>query len=343
MKRALAIALLLAVAPAASGQDGLQAALAAKVRALREAAGRCVVAIEIVRDADPEGRQGSGGAGTDRDYYNRPAGPCTGTIWSADGYILTTSFNASGDVKSITVTLSDGREFPAERLGWDKTLDIALLKIEAADLPVPPRADPAKAAVGDLVAILGRAPDKNSVTVNRGILSALNRFKNTALQTDAELNYGNAGGPLLTLDGALLGLAGRVQPRAPWGQSSGVGFATKLAEIDKALPELKKKRRTEKASKEPWMGITLADPKEGDEGAVIDQVVGNSPAEEAGLESGDVIVAAAGKPVKTGEELRGLLAERKPGDEVELKVRRQDAKGAKVDKAVKVRLAENPN
>lgn len=334
-------AILLAAAPAASAQEGVSEAAAKALRALRDSAGKSVVAIEVVRDSDPEGRTGSGGAGSHLDYYNRPAGPCSGTILTEDGYILTCAFNVSGGVKKITVMLADGREFEGKRLGYHMDLDVALVKIEAAGLPVLPRADLSKAAVGDLAAVLGRAPEKGAVTVNLGILSALGRWKNTAVQTDAEMNYGNLGGPLVTLKGELLGIASHIRPRSPWGQSSGVGFATRMPDIEKVLEELKKSKTTERKGREPWMGVHAGEPAEGAEGIPVDQVAANSPAEEAGLESGDLLLEVGGARVKTLAEYKAALGRHKAGDEIDVKFRRTTPKGSE-EKTVKVRLVENP-
>jgi S1-C subfamily serine protease len=325
----------------AAAQDEIADAMARTLRKVRDSVGRSVVAIEVARSEDPEGETGSGPAGPHQDYYNRPAGPVTGTILTADGFILTSAFNVSGEIRRITVILSDGRRLEAKRLGSNRPLDLALLKIEAKDLPVLPRAKVGEARVGDFVAVVGRAPDASSPTINQGILSALGRQKATAVQTDAELNYGNVGGPLVNLAGELIGVTAHIVPRADWGQSSGVGFAIKMEEIDKALESLKKSEDVAKA-KEPWIGIIAAEPREKFEGVKVDQILPNSPAEEAGLDSGDLIVAAAGRPVKSVDDLKAILAARKIGDEIDLTIRR--AKGAATEtKKLKIKLADNPN
>jgi serine protease Do len=322
-------------------KDDATAAFERVLRKTREKVERSVVAIEVVRTADPEGRSGSGPSGTHKDYYNRPEGPTSGTILTEDGYILTSWFNLSGDVKKVTVTMWDGKDYAAMRLGYDETRDIALLKIEAKGLPVLPKAKLDELKQGDFVAIVGRSPDKGVATINQGILSATTRMKGTAVQTDAELNYGNVGGPLVTLKGELIGVTSHIRPRQPWGQSSGVGFATKIAEIDKVFEDLKKSKTTVK-TKTPWLGVLFGEGAEGEEGVRVTQVVANSPAEEAGVEEGDVIIEFDGKVVKNADDLRKHLGEKKPGDEVTFKVKRI-VKEKPTVKTMKAKLEVNPN
>jgi len=340
MNRA-ALALILILARA---QDPLAEEMAKALRSIRDTVGKSVVAIEVVRGEDPEGDTGGGPAAAHQDYYNRPLGPVTGTILTADGFILTTAFNVSGEVKRITVTTADGRKHEAKRLGADRKLDVALLKIEAKDLPVLPRAKPGEAKVGDFVCVVGRGPDISVATVNQGIVSALTRRGGTAIQTDVKVNYGNVGGPLVNLAGELIGITAHIYPRAHWGQSSGVAFASKNEEIDKVLEDLKKGKDIAKPVQGPWIGALLGEPRAGVEGVPVDQILPNSPAEEAGLDSGDVIAAVEGKTVKTIDEVKAALAKKKIGDEVELTIRRLKRDGKTwEEKKMKIKLAENPN
>lgn len=320
-------------------QDEPTSAMERVLRALREKVAPAVVAIDVVRTADPDGKTGSGPSGAHVDYYNRPAGPTSGTILEAGGYILTSWFNVSGDVKKISVTLGDGRRLEAKRLGYDETHDVALLKVEAEGLPVLPLAKEEELRQGDFVAIVGRSPDPETPTLNAGILSATSRMKGTAVQTDAELNYGNVGGALVTLKGELVGVCSHIRPRQPWGQSSGVGFATKTGAIGKILEDLKKGRTSDKR-KTPWLGILFA--PEAADGVKVTQVVPNSPAEEAGIEEGDIIVSFGGKALKSGDELRAAIEAGKPGDEVALEVRRV-VKGKEQLKKLQAKLELNPN
>jgi serine protease Do len=312
---------------------------AATLRSIRDKVAPSVVAIEAAWKNDPEGAGAGGGSGRQLDYYNRPAGPSTGVVLTPDGYILTCAFNVSGDLLRLTVITPDGRRHEAKRLGWDPKLDVALLKIEAKDLKPLPRAKIEDAKQGDFVCVVGRAPDPASPTINLGILSALRRKEDTAVQTDAEINYGNVGGPLVDLEGAILGVVSHVRPGHPWGQSGGVGFATRMAEIDKVLENLKKGVQvSEKEVKAPWIGIVAAEPPEGVKGVVVDQVLPGSPAEEAGLDSGDIITAVDGRPVESPDVLRTELLKKAAGVDRQLSIRR--TVGAKVQELkVKIRPA----
>lgn len=335
---------LIAAAILLQGDDATEA-FGRVLRSTKEKVQRSVVSILVTRSGkredDPDGFGPTGGAGTGKDYYNRPAGPCTGTIWTDDGYIITSWFNVSGNPKSITVTTPDGKEYPAIRLGHDEARDVALLKIEVKNLPLLTKAKFDDLKQGDFVAIVGRAPDKDAPTLNQGILSALGRQKNTAVQTDAELNYGNVGGPLVTLTGELIGITSHIKPQQPWGQSGGVGFATKVSEIEKIFEDLKKSKVVGgPKAKALWVGALFAD---GGEGVMVQQVVANSPAEDAGFEEGDVVLEFDGKAVKTIEELQKAMAEKKAGDTVPFKVKRKTKDGKETTKVLKAKLEVNPN
>src|SRR5689334_24140613 len=162
--------LLLALLLTAAGDDPFAPTLAK----LRETAAKSVVAIEVERDSDPDGITGSGAVAQHRDYYNRPKGPTSGVIYEAGGFILTSRFNVSGGIRKngLKVTLWDGRQLVGELLGTDEERDIALVRIDAKELPVLPRADVSALGQGSFVALLGRSPDKSHPTVNFGILSA---------------------------------------------------------------------------------------------------------------------------------------------------------------------------
>jgi S1-C subfamily serine protease len=326
--------LLLACLLAAAGDDPFAPILAK----LRETAAKSVVAIDVERDSDPDGITGSGAVAQHRDYYNRPKGPTSGVIYEADGFILTSRFNVSGGIRKngLKVTLWDGRQLQGELLGTDEQRDIALVKIDAKDLPVLPRADAAAVGQGTFVALVGRSPDKSHPTINFGILSAMSRMSKTAVQTDAEMNYGNAGGALLTLKGELVGVACNIKPDTVWGQSGGVGFACKTAEIDKLLERLKKGEKIE-AEKRPFLGIRPGEGNPDVEGIQIAEVMKDSPAEKAGLKKEDVLVELGGVKITDSESLKEALEPRKIGEEIELKVKRK-AKDGWQEKSFKLKL-----
>lgn len=336
----IALLALLALAPAG---DDPAAALARRLQKLRAEVSKSVVAIEVERDTDPDGRGARGPVAAHEDYYNRPKGPTSGVIYEADGFILTSYFNVSGGLKKdgIRVTLWNGKELTAELLGFDEQRDIALLKVEEKGLPVLPKADFSKLSQGMFLGLVGRSPDRENPTINLGILSALSRMNKTAVQTDAEMNYGNAGGALVTFSGELVGVACNVKPKTPWGQSGGVGFACKVPEIDALLPRLKNREHIA-AEKRPFLGIRPGEGNPEVEGIQVAEVVKDSPAEKAGIKKDDILVEMDGKKLTDFESLKDLLAEKKVGDEVVLKAKRKNKK-AWDDKEFTLKLAGAPD
>jgi S1-C subfamily serine protease len=152
-------------------------------------------------------------------------------------------------------------------------------------------------------------------------------MKDAAVQTDAEMNYGNSGGALVTLRGELVGVACNVKPDAVWGQSGGVGFACKAAVIDSLLPRLKAGERIP-AEKQPFLGIQPGEGNPDVGGVQVAKVVTGSPAEKADLKPEDVIVEFDGKKVDDFETFSDLLQAKKAGDEVTIKVMRKKGKTA---------------
>jgi serine protease Do len=295
-----------------------------------EDVGPSVVSIEVDRDpaTDKEGFNANQGAAPD--YYRRPAGPVSGTILESDGFILTSYFNVSGDVRKIDVTLASGRRLRAKLLGVDKGNDLALLKVEATELPIARLAPLEEVKPGQIVFVVGRAPDPTRATVTDGIVSATQRMDRGAIQVDAEMNYGSSGGVVVDVRGRALGIACRINPKVPWGQSGGVGFVARADVVLKALPDLKAGKVIEKP-KTPWLGVLTADAPDG---VRIQEVLSGSPAEQAGLKAGMVITKFDDKEVKTVADLRRLIRAKSVGDEVWVTVNLR---------RFKVVLAANPN
>lgn len=301
--------------------------------AVAEAAAPSVVAIEVDRGADSDGFNPNQGAAPD--YYRRPEGLVSGVIVGADGWILTSHFNVSGDIRGIKVR-QDDQSWPAKLVGYDKSKDIALLKIEAEGLPVLRTAPIADLKTGHVVFVMGRSPDASRPTITEGIVSATHRFKETAIQVDAEMNFGSTGGPCLDIEGRLVGVASHINPKASWGQSGGVGFVTRIDSIEASLEALKKGEKIEKA-RTPWIGILGAD-SEDPEGVRIQEVLSGSPAEAAKLEADDVITEVDGKRVASLAELQQTVQARKVDQEVTLTIVRKGK-----EEKIKVTLGENPN
>lgn len=285
-----------------------------------------VVSIYVERDlTKPEGEESTealrgvvrrrGGR-----YYTRPDAPVSGVIVGPNGFIATTCFNVRGkNVKSITVTLPDGRKFPAVRLGYDENTDIAILKIDAKDLPAVTFSDTRNLRVGQFVAVVGRAEDGRSLTVNWGIISALERLQGWCVQISAKLNYGNAGGAVVDINGNFIGIASYVSTDSVAGQNSGVGFMAPCHKLQKNLPDLLAGKRIEK-KKRPFLGVVLSPDDPNVKGARVAEVYNPSPAARAGLKDGDIIVEFNKQKVTCRDDLVRAIRACKVGQKVTLKV-----------------------
>jgi S1-C subfamily serine protease len=305
--------------------------LSALERQMQKAAAKVaqsVVSIYVERDfSQREGEEREGvlpgrAAGQGGQYRTRPNAPVSGVIVSEDGAIATTHFNVRGkNIKRITVRLPDGRSFEGVRLGYDENTDVALIKIEADGLPAVKFSDTSNIKVGQFVAVVGRAEDRVSLTVNIGIVSALNRVGGNCFQHDAQLNYGNAGGAVVDKDGNFLGIASYVSTESPAGQNSGVGFAAPSHKIKERLSEMLAGNKIEK-EKVPYLGVVAAEGAEDVKGAVIARVEDGTPAADAGLKDNDVIIEFNGKNIENWDDLRLAIRECKVGQKVKLKVKR---------------------
>lgn len=328
------------LAPAAEGSLSVKAdrPLAAEedrplaVKDIVERAARWVVAIRVERSKDlpspapalralPEEMQEM------RSYYERPVGWVSGVLVDAAGHVVTSEYNVAGEVASIEVRLPSGEARPARVVARSPGDDIALLAVETREgqeIPDDPPvwADTGLIRAGQIVFALGRSPDPSRVTVTRGILSATARNGGRAVQTDAELNYGNVGGPLVDLDGKVVAITGFVgHTRSQWGINSGVGFGTSAAALLEMLPGLRD-GRDRVAPKIPFLGVRGARRFVDAPGAKVDEVVADGPASRAGLQGGDLILEFNGIPVESFERLRQRIFRSRIGEAVKLKVRR---------------------
>lgn len=294
----------------------------AEAQAFREAAGHVapgVVTIETVGGAAPIE---STSRGPRRPRFTPAEGPTTGLIWSADGLILTSSFNFVRQPSVITVILADGRRYLAELLARDEIRKLAMLKIDAADLPVPEwLTDAEQSQVGQWAVALGRGFGGPECSLNVGIISGLNRMSGLALQTDARISPANFGGPLVDLHGRIVGLCVPIglQPGELSGvefYDSGIGFAIPYTQIAAAARDLALGRNL----RQGLLGVSI-DRRTADRVRVAG--VGDpSPARRAGLQPGDEIIAIDDQPVGHYLELRRLLRPRCAGRWVTLRIRR---------------------
>ncbi|MCC7292312.1 MAG: trypsin-like peptidase domain-containing protein [Phycisphaerales bacterium] len=223
-------------------------------------------------------------------------GPTTGIVYSADGYIVTSSFNFVREPELISVVLSDGRRLAADLIARDQVHKVALLKTNAKDLPVPTWALPADLRVGEGVMALGLGLGSRTPAVSVGIVSALRRMSGNCVQTDAKLSPANYGGPLATLDGRVIGLCVPMAQRP--GElagiemyDSGVGFALTKDRVDAIVAGLK----TGQSVYRGWLGIAV-DPHR-DDAVILDNLADPSPMRSAGARKGDRIVEVDGAPI----------------------------------------------
>jgi serine protease Do len=268
----------------------------------------------------------------------------SGVIVSADGYILTNNHVVDG-AKDVKVTLPDGREFTAKVVGRDAKTDIAVVKIDAKNLPTIPMADSKNVEVGDVVLAVGN-PFGVGETVTTGIVSAKNRggmgierYENF-IQTDAPINPGNSGGALVDIDGRLIGINTAIMSRS--GGSDGVGFAIPSDLARKVMDSLIQYGHVTRG----YLGVIIQDvtptlaPEfdlKDNHGAIVSEVEPNGPADKAGLKDGDVIVKFNGDQVTDSRELQLAVAGMKPGDKVPVQILRNGD-----DKTMEVTIKPQP-
>lgn len=270
-------------------------------------------------------------------------GPTTGLVYRSDGYILTSSFNFVREPILISVTLGDGRRLAADLIARDQVRKIAILKVDATDLAVPQWVDPGRVKVGQWAIALGLGfgGDRPSVTV--GIVSALDRMKHNAIQTDAKLSPANYGGPLCDIHGRIIGLCVPMAQRP--GElagvemyDSGIGFAVPKNRVDAIAEYL----MTGRSFYRGWLGME-SDPH-GSGGAKIAKIASPSPLEEAGVQVGDVIVRAEGKPIRNLGQLVQAIYMLPAGETVHLGLERdEEAYGVLVTLARNTELGSFPD
>jgi serine protease Do len=254
----------------------------------------------------------------------------SGFIISADGYILTNAHVVAGS-SEVTVRMADAkREFKAKVVGADERTDIALLKVDQNNLPVAKLGKSSTLEPGQWVAAIG-SPFGFANTITAGIVSATQRALPAEtylpfIQTDVAVNPGNSGGPLLNLDGEVVGINSMIYSRT--GGYMGVSFAIPIEEaldVSKQLREHGKVTRgrlgigIQPVTKELAQSFKL----DSTQGVVVVQVEPGSPAEKAGLQVGDIILAYNGKAIEEGNMLPRLVGTTKPGEQAKLEVWRK--------------------
>ncbi len=257
----------------------------------------------------------------------------SGVIVTADGYILTNHHVVDG-AEQIKVELNDQRSFEAKLIGSDPPSDLAVLKIDASNLPVLTLGDSDRAQVGDIALAIGN-PLGVGQTVTMGIISAKGRQTGLSsgsfedfLQTDAPINQGNSGGALINTNGELVGINSQIL--SPSGGSIGIGFAIPSNMARSVLEQLQKTGKVRRGqlgivvqtiSSDIAANLGMKDAK----GVIVSQVQPGSAAERAGLKTGDVITALNGTEVVDSNTFRNHIAGTAPGTAVTLSIRRGGA------------------
>lgn len=281
----------------------------------------------------------------DRPFDNERDGPRrgsgTGFIIDADGLILTNEHVIDG-ADRITVRLADGRTLHATRVGSDPDTDIALLKVDAAPRLQPaPLGDSDTLRVGEWVVAIGN-PLAYEHTVTVGVVSFLGRklFDSSLdryIQTDAAINFGNSGGPLINARGEVIGINAAISSRA-----ANIGFAVPINQASAVLPQLRETGRVSRG----YIGVALRDVDpdlqrsldlRASSGALVQDVTAGSPGDRAGLRPYDLVIAVDGKPVTGNDQLIQVIAARQPGTAATLQVLRDNR-----SVNVLVKLAERP-
>lgn len=257
----------------------------------------------------------------------RDNGLGSGFILSADGYVMTNAHVVEG-ADSIYVTLTDRRQFKARLIGLDKMTDVAVVKIAATDLPMVTIGDSEKVKVGEWVLAIG-SPFGLENTVTAGIVSAKSRYTGEYLpfiQTDVAVNPGNSGGPLIDMNGEVIGINSQIYSRT--GGFMGISFSIPIDEAIRVANQLKTTGVVTRGRIGVMIGPVTADVAESlglprSEGALVSNVVSGGPAEKAGVEAGDIILNYDGHAIDQFGDLPRLVGGAKPGTEAPMVVWRK--------------------
>ncbi len=252
----------------------------------------------------------------------------SGFIVTPDGYILTNN-HMVGEAEEVIVTLGDGRKLKAKLIGADPETDVAVVKIDAENLPYVELANSDSLEVGEWVIAIGN-PFGLSHSVTAGIVSAKGRNEigvadyEDFIQTDAAINFGNSGGPLLNLDGKAVGIStALIGP----GGNVGIGLAIPINMAKAIYEQLKEGGKVVRG----FLGVTIQDLQPGmgeffsienGKGAVVTNVMDGSAAQKAGIRADDIVVELEGEPVTSANELMSRVAMHKPGSEIKMAVMR---------------------
>jgi len=267
----------------------------------------------------------------------------SGFIISEDGYVIT-NHHVVNNAEEIIVRLNDRREFTAELIGTDKRSDIAVLKIEATDLPTLKLGNSSSLNVGEWVLAIG-SPFGFDHSVTAGIISAIGRSLPNEnyvpfIQTDVAINPGNSGGPLFNLDGEVIGVNSQIYSRT--GGFMGLSFAVPVNVVKNVYTQLRKNGRVARG----WLGVLIQDVTrelaesfnmKHPHGALIAKVLADGPAEKAGMEVGDIVVKFNGNKVSFSSDLPPLVGSTPVDSNVDVEIIRRSK-----HKTIQVKISELP-
>jgi putative serine protease PepD len=272
--------------------------------------------VEITVDSQAEATPFGGDGGSQQAQGS-------GFVYDDQGHIVTNQHVVDG-ATSVSVKLWNGKSYKASVVGSDLSTDIAVIKIDAPAAVLAPLAlaDSSALEVGDGVVAIG-SPFGLEQTVTTGIVSALHRqitapnnfAIDDAIQTDAAINHGNSGGPLLDMSGKVIGVNSQIESDS--GGNDGIGFAVPSSTVKRIADGLIANGSVEHA----YLGVATDDTSDGS-GAHISEIRSGTPAADAGLKTGDIVTKVGGEAITTADELRRAIDGKQPGDRVELTVRR---------------------
>ena len=255
----------------------------------------------------------------------------SGFVYDAKGDIITNAHVVDG-ATAIKVQFKDGTTAKATLVGKDESTDIAVIKVDVASSELHPLTIGTSSGVqpGQEVAAIG-SPFGLAETMTAGIVSAVNRTITApnnfsisgAIQTDAAINHGNSGGPLLNTDGQVIGVNAQIESNS--NDNAGVGFAIPIDAVKNVADTVIAGKTVQHA----YLGVKISDTA-GDTGAEVSTIVAGSPADKAGLKVGDVVTAIDAKTVSTSDDLTAIVATYQPGDKATLTVKR-DGSTTKID------------
>ena len=268
-----------------------------------------------------------------RQIANQELGSGSGIIYSEDGYIIT-NYHVIENATSVTITLSDGSEYDAQIVGSDSTSDLAVLKVDANNLPAADLGDSDELQIGELVVAIGN-PLGYENTVTDGIVSGLNRQLTdytdamTLIQTNAAINSGNSGGALVNSAGEVVGIN---SAKLVASNAEGMGFALSINEVKPIVEALISQGHVSR----PYLGVTINSQYQVDEataekyeipmGIQIAEVVKGGPAEKAGLQAGDIIYKVDDTLIQSFEDLSDIIDDCQVGDELRILANRNGQK-----------------